>query len=58
MLGTSDHVDPWAALVVVLGVLAALIVFVLTSDVVRTAVPLLLTVAVVRHLGRRRGHTV
>ena len=52
MEATTHHIDPWALLVVVAGVLASVIVFVLTSDLIWSIVPLLVMVAIVRRLPR------
>ena len=47
----------WAMATVLIGVIAAVIVYALTTDVVWTAVPLLLAVAAGRQFLRRRPHS-
>lgn len=44
----------WAVLAILAGAIAAVLVYVLTSDVVRSVIPLLLAVAALRLVLRRR----
>lgn len=51
------HATLWALVIALIGVITAVIVYILTTDVVWTAVPLLLSVAAARPLLRRRAHS-
>jgi hypothetical protein len=53
MHASSHHISLWYILMTLAGVVAAVVVYVVTSDVVWTIVALLMTVAVVRQFLRR-----
>jgi len=53
----TPHLSLWYALVTLTGVVAAVVIYVLTRDVVWTIVALVATGAVVRQLVRRNGAT-
>lgn len=54
---TPHHATVGAVVMVLIGVAVAVIVYALTTDVVWTAVPLLLAIAAARQFYRRRAHS-
>lgn len=51
MHAPSDHISLWYILMTLAGVVAAVTVYIVTSDVVWTMIALVMTVAVVRRFG-------
>jgi branched-subunit amino acid transport protein len=50
MHASSDHISLWYILMTLAGVVAAVVVYILTTDVVWTVIALVMTVAVARRL--------